>query len=348
MNRTNQILAILLILQLLLAGFVYLDPLGDDEEATTGGALLSDYESENVRELVITGEDGDEVRLQRDLEDWVLPDADNFPVNSDEVFALLDSVALLNRNRVITRTASSHARLQVTDDGFNRRMVLKMENGDEYRLYVGTSSGANATHVRVNDETDVFLVSDFAAWQLDTSVTGWIDTAYITLPREQIIRVHVENENGVTELEKGEDEAWMLTDLAGDELFDDTSLSSLLSSSSNVRISEPIGREYDLEPLATITITILEPPEEEAVPDAAETGDEDGQDFSDMLDVGTQRSVTLIIGERIEDEEDGTGYYVAKSSDSDYYVQISLFAGDAFTELARTDFVRERETRIIG
>jgi hypothetical protein len=123
----------------------------------------------------------------------------------------------------------------------------------------------------------------------------------------------LENTNGTFEFVK-EGDKWTMEGLAEDETFNEGGFSGLLNQVTNVRMTEPLGKEESWlgtdEPLATVTL---------------KTAD---------------KSYTLLIGAK--DAEDNS--YVLRSSESPYYVRIAEFTGNSLVEKKREDFLQAPPT----
>jgi hypothetical protein len=207
----------------------------------------------------------------------VLPDFDNYPAKGASVTSLLGQIAGLQADRLIARNESSQARLEVKADAFQRRIVI--ERGDQTdTLYLGSSSGSNAAHARVNDSTEIYLTSGLTAWSVGAQVASWIDTTYSSVTQDDVVAIHLENANGTFDLARGEDNAWVYSGLAEGETVDPIALSNLARQVSTVRMTAPLGRTADPAwgmdaPLATIVLTVREivTPEPSETPTAAPT-----------------------------------------------------------------------------
>jgi len=311
MNRLNQILAVLLVIQLALGVVVF----WPSQAATAGGGpLFAGLQAENVVELTI-GDGAGSVTLARQGEAWVLPEADDFPATAENIDSLLEALAGIETNRLVTRTETSHERLQVAQDDFNRRVDLRLADGTTHRLFVGSSGGANATHVRAEDQPEVYLAQDVNAWDANPQAAGWIDTLYFEVAQDELTGLTLENENGTFEFVKT-GESWTLADLADDETLDETAINTLLGQVSSVRMTNPLGKtaqaSYGLDnPTATVTLQT-----------AAE-------------------SYTLTVGAKNPEADNS---YVLKASNSPYYVWVSAFTGNNFVEKTRADFLQSPPT----
>ena len=315
MNRLHQILLGLLGVQLLLTAIMF-GPRVFTSEASAG-PLWPDFEAEKVVEITVQDGDGNSVTLVKKDDAWVLPPYDDFPAQESKVTPLLEKIAGLQTNRLVTQTESSHKRLKVAKDDFNRLIELKLQNGDTFQLYLGSSGGAGATHVRPADRTEVYLASDLNTFDANARLSAWIDTQYYTVPESSVVGITLENANGRFEFEK-EGESWVMKGLAEGENFKENNVISLVTRATSLRMTRPIGREEKPEfgldqPLATVTLRTKE-------------GD-------------TEKTYTLRIGALNEEDNE----YVASWSESPYFVYISKFTGDSFIEKTRAEYAEVPE-----
>ena len=184
-------------------------------------------------------------------------------------------------------------------------------------MYLGSSGGAGATHVRPADRTEVYLASDLNTFDANARLSAWIDTQYYTVPESSVVGITLENANGRFEFEK-EGESWVMKGLAEGENFKENNVISLVTRATSLRMTRPIGREEKPEfgldqPLATVTLRTKE-------------GD-------------TEKTYTLRIGALNEEDNE----YVASWSESPYFVYISKFTGDSFIEKTRADYAEVPE-----
>jgi hypothetical protein len=312
MNRLHQILFILLIIQIGLGALVYWP---SSAASQVGGPLLANIAADKVTEVIIQDGDGNRIALAKKSTGWVLPEAGDFPVTQENITTLLEKVEAIKNNRLVTQTESSHKRLQVADDDFNRRIDLSFSDGTQHTLFVGSSGGASATHVRADGQPEVYLTSDIGAFDVNARASSWIETLYFTLPQTATTHLTLENGNGVFEFTRGEAESWTFAGLGEAEILNQGAVTSLVNQVSSIRMTEPIGTEEQpsfglSEPLATVTL---------------ETAEE---------------SYTLLVGAK--DAEDNS--YILKASNSPYYVRVAAFTGDNLVNKTRPDFLEAPPT----
>jgi hypothetical protein len=311
MSKFNQILAIILAVQVALAAFVFWPR---PAASGGGGFLLPDYKAADVTGLTISDSEGNIITLAKSGENWVLPEAGDYPADGTKVTTLLDKIEKVRTNRLVTQTEGSHARLKVAADDFASLLDIKLKEGAGHKLYIGSSAGASATHVRADDRPEVYLTGDLASFDASAQASAWINTLYFTVPQTATTALTLENANGTFEFVK-EGETWTLKDLADDETFNENNFTSLFSQASGINLTEPLGQTeeaaYGLDkPLATLTIKMAD------------------------------KTYTLNIGAK--NEEDGS--YVVKSSESPYYVRVAEFTAQSFIEKKRDDFLQAPPT----
>ncbi len=310
MERRNQLLTSLLVLQMALVALVYLWP-RPGAAGSPSGPLLANFEPGNVAMLTVQDAEANSIALARRDEGWVLPEADEFPADSSKVAAFLDKLALVRTNRLVTQTEESHERLQVAEEAFERLVTLEMADGSTHELRIGTSAGPSATHIRVDEQPEVYLTGDLASWDANAVATGWINPTYYTVPLTATVGLTLSNASGTFEFTR-EGEAWSLVGLAEGETFNQSALTAMLAQATSMTMVRPLGSDeeaaYGLaSPRATVTLRTAE----------GETH-------------------TLLIGA----EDAAAGSAVAKWSESPYFVQIASPTAASFVEKRRDDFLQ--------
>lgn len=309
MTRLNQLLAGLLVVQLILAAVVFWPRTAGGE---AGEPLLPGLEPDQVVALTVTGDDGKSVKLARVDGRWVLPEAGEYPAIEENVTTLLQAVAGLKAERRVTQTSGSHARLQVAGDEFNRRLELELADGTRHVLYVGSAPSYGAVHVRAEGQDDVYLTSALTAQDAGVAATDWVERTYFSVPSDDVIALTLENANGTFRFAR-EGEEWAMDGLEGAESFDANNFRTILTRATSVSLLRPLGQEeqadYGMdEPSAVVTL---------------ETGgDEPG-------------SYTLTVGA----QDAGDSSYVVKSSESPYYVRVSEFTVSDLVTRTRDGFL---------
>ncbi|MDM8528068.1 DUF4340 domain-containing protein [Anaerolineales bacterium HSG24] len=307
MSQLNKILAVVFAVQIAIVGFVFWSQSATTQTATD--PLIADFAPNEVVGLVITDGEGNSIQLQKEGEEWVLASADDYPAQGEKVLPLLEKIPNLTRNRLVTKTDASHNRLQVGAAEFNRLLELTLADGTGHKLYLGSSGGVGATHVRADDQMEVYLSGEINPFEVNPQATNWVDTIYFTVPQSVTQHIKLENSSGTFQFDHVDDATWAMSDLAEDELFNQVGVTTMFNQLSPLRLVTPLGTEnkpeYGLDsPQATVTIEADEP-------------------------------YTLLVGNLTLDEQ---GYYL-KASNSPYYVQVAKFTGDNLINKVRSDFL---------
>lgn len=326
-TRRNQILAGILALQIVIAIVVFW-PRGAVSGSQTA-PLLPNFKTDEVVGLTITDRDGNTVELAKNGQDWVLPQRDNYPVVSSRVTDLLAKLGKIRTNRLITQTEGSHRQLQVAADDFNRKIEIKMKDGSTRTVYLGTSGGGSATHVRAGDQKEVYLTGEVLSWDVNATESNWVETLFFTVPQTATLGITLQNAQGTFEFERpnGEGE-WTMKGLAPDEKLAQDSVQDLLFQVTSVRMEGPLGKtkqeQYGIDnPQAVITLKTKESDQE--------------------------KRYTLTIGAKLEEEpkspdEEKRSYYVLRSSESPYFVRVNEFFGNTLVGKKREDFLAQPPT----
>jgi hypothetical protein len=312
MNKQNRILAGILILQLLVGAFVlWPRPSASGGE---GQSLFPGVEVDRIVGLAITDADGETIQLAKRPDGWVLPDAGDYPCQEEKVTPLLTKIVGLKADRLVAQTSSSHKRLMVAADGFERQIEFELTDGSQHRLYLGTSPSFGAAHVRADNQDEVYLTSDLSSQDAGVQATAWVDRIYFSVPQEEVVALTLENANGRFEFVKDGD-SWTMKDLAAGETLNTNIVESLVNRTASVSLLYPLGKEekdiYGLqEPKAVVSILTH--------------NDEDGD-----------RTYTLRVGAKYAEDKS----YVVASSESPYYVRVAEFTAKDWVEKTRDGFL---------
>jgi hypothetical protein len=315
MNKQNRILAGLLAVQLVVVAIVFWP---HPVASGTSASLFPGVSADQIASLTITDATGNTIQLAKSNGAWVLPNADDYPVEADKVPSFLDKIVGLKAERLVTQTSSSHARLKVAKDNFERLVYFVLDEGTHHQLYMGSSPSYGAIHVRADDQNEVYLASDLSTQDAGVQATSWVDSTYLEIPEDQIVGVILENANGRLEFEKTGD-TWTLKGLAADETLAQDQVTTLISRARLVTMSQPLGKELKAEygldnPSAVVTVYTH-----------SDSGD---------------KTYTLTVG--AQDPTDKS--YVVISSESEYYVRVSEYSAQNLVEKARADFIQPPAT----
>ncbi len=316
MTRTIQILAGLLVVQIVVAALLLVLP----AQSTQGRLrpLLDQLSEADVTAVTIHERPDKEVRLAKKDDQWVLPDVDDYPVDKTKVSDLLGKLTSIQVGEPLATTAASHGRLQVSADSYNRRVDLTTSQGAR-RLFFGSSRGTSA-NVRLDGSDEVYLTTKLAPFDIASDLASWINTLYFTATEQEVGRVVLTTLSGTLTFQRNVSDVWEFQGLAAGETFNPSRLETILSRVSSLYMTRPLGKvekpEYGLSrPAAVLTLTLKS--------DAA------GAD-----------PLVLAIGAR--DDKDST--YVVKSSRSPWFVRVNAFVVEDIVNAKREDFLQAPPT----
>ena len=290
----NRVLAGALVLQVALLAFVFWP-----ESVPEAGPVFPDVEQGSIVRVRITGPSGGVIEVERSNGGCVLTQADDYPCRPERLRELFDTLAGLEADNVVTTTPSSHLRLRVSPSKFERLVEFDTENGQTYRLYLGSALTVSASHVRADGRDEVYKVSELTTSDAPVNALGWIETEYLFAPQSTLNAVTIDNAKGALQLVKDGTGRWTLPDIAEGEELEQGRVNSLLTRAASVSLREPLGRQ-EIEEYGFGT------------PKGSYT-------LQSVHDDGTTKTLTLTVGASVE------GGYVVKSSESDYYVIVADF-----------------------
>ena len=322
MKRHNQILAAVLVVQIVLSVVVFWPK---SQASAESEPVFPDLEAGDIVALTITDADDNRVTLRQAAGDWVLPDADDYPAQADKITPLREKIVGLTTGRLVTRTDASHKRLQVHPGDFVRRIDFETADGTEQTVYLGSSPRYGTIHFRVDGQSEVYLTSDITTYEANATAGSWVDITYLNVIQDDVTGMTLENGNGTFTFTResaagagaagAADGTWTMEELAADETLDEARVSTLLRQATLVNIISPLGKAdqpaYGMdEPSAVVTLR---------------TGD---------------KTVTLRVGAKDPDDNS----YVVISSESPYYVRVAEYSAKDLVENTRDDLLKVEPT----
>lgn len=307
MKRHNQILSGILVAQIIISVIVFWPR---SAAGGSGEPLFPDLGISDVVSLTVTDNDGNNIALQKAAGNWVIPEADDYPVDGTKVDSLLDSISNLTGDRLVTTTESSHRQLQVAPEDFLRRIDFQTADGDRIVIYLGSSPSYGASHFRVAGQSETYLTDELSSFDVSATASTWIDASYLNIPLTDIVRMTLENANGTFVFRQDAEGNWTTVGLAEGETLVETRVTAAVRQAASINMVRPLGMEEQAsyrmdDPNAVVTL---------------ETAD---------------ATISLIVG--ATDPLDDT--YAVKSSESSYYVSVSDFNMNTLVENSRDDFI---------
>lgn len=309
MTKLQKYLLAILGLQfaLILVVFLFQKPV-----AASNNLIYPDLKIENVSEIKISDSTGNEVSMQKTGNQWVLPLQDGFPVLEENVQLLIEKLALIRDNRLITQSEASHERLSISEENFVRKVELTINN-TQHSLYFGSSPATSNIHFRMVGKSEVYLTNALTTSQLSSTISSWVDTLIYQIPDDNANLIKVSNAQGEFVFRTGEENTWTSEQIEEGYQFDQSKWSSVKTALTTLRFIEPVSKtsqpEFGLDtPITEINI---------------EYTNEQGETMKGELLIGNT---------------DDQGNYFVKWSGSEYIYKVSSYNAERSINLTSEDF----------
>ena len=188
MEKTIRILSIVLVAQLLLALGMSLT--GPNLVAAHPDTPLFTLGDRTVDHLTVEGPNGARVVLAKQGQGWVLPDNGGYPADRTQVDTLLSRLEGLQRGLPVATTRGALKRFMVSDESFERRVLLAHGDDTLATLYLGSSPGMHHVHARTGKDDAVYSV-DFAVYEAPDKAADWENKAILRVPQDDIVSIEV-------------------------------------------------------------------------------------------------------------------------------------------------------------
>jgi len=172
MNRFNQVLGAALAVQVVIAGGLYF---GGQPPATDQVQMaLLNTEQSLINHIAIDEGDAKQTVLSKVDGKWQLPDYHQLPANQSKVLDILNTLETTKIGWPVATTESSRERFEVSDEGFQKKVVLSQGDKEIQTLFLGTSPGFRQLHIRRSGEDEVYAVK-LNSYDFPSQNTNWLD-----------------------------------------------------------------------------------------------------------------------------------------------------------------------------
>lgn len=165
----------------------------------------------DVSSVKISGADGKSITLEKNNDSWIIPDAFRVAADRRQVDALLDKLAQLKQGFVVASSKEAARRFQVTEDNFERHLVVKEKDRISGDFYIGTSPAFRQVHARKVDSDDIVAVN-LATYELETTADKWLDKTVLQIDDKDLSHIEYPDFSLSRKKEEGKEEstAWQL------------------------------------------------------------------------------------------------------------------------------------------
>ena len=223
--------------------------------------FIEGLEEPDVVSVIITDGEGQSIRVNRSPFGCVLPDVDDYPCARGRLADFLQRIVPLTTASLVTDTAESHARFNVSGDSFERTIELELADGARHKLYLGTSPRGRSGHARLEGDDRVYLAPGLSAFDAPVRAARWVDPVYFSARLDQVPALTIENASGKISLARDENGEWTLDGEASDTPIDQDEARRVAATATSIRLLHPVGKQemdsYGLgTPEAVVTVRI--------------------------------------------------------------------------------------------
>jgi hypothetical protein len=202
LTRANLVLLAVLVVQAIVIVALPGEDAGQaaprDDAGVAGRQPFAAIDSKEVRALTLTSGDGKVLRLEGatpkegEAVTWSVASRDGFPARTADVEKIVEAAKKVRFVRVITRQEKRYAKLSVADGVMHARVQVEAAGGRKLADFrIGESKDFSSVHVRLEGDPAVYEAKDVSTWEFPVSVSGLVDTAFLDLPADQVVRVRL-------------------------------------------------------------------------------------------------------------------------------------------------------------
>lgn len=210
MQRIIYAAALLLIVQIGLVAA--LNSGGSSLDAVTPDTLFVEFDPNTITEIGITDKDSQQLILQKEDSDWLIISAYSAPADAVLINDLLAKLSKAKQGFAVATSKGAAIRFRTAKDEFERHLLFKKGDQVVADFYLGTSAGMRNSHVRKNDEHEVFTLP-VSSFEVEADADKWLDKKAFQLDKEALKMVQI----GDIEIKK-EEGGWQIADLDSTEV----------------------------------------------------------------------------------------------------------------------------------
>jgi RNase P/RNase MRP subunit p29 len=244
-------LVLLLVLQVLVCAAVFGWQMRAASTDNSSRPLLGDF-VDTVTELTLAEKDKTLV-LKKNGAHWEMqPNGETLKVDGNRISQLLADLKAIKASWPVATTADAAERFELSDNHFQRRLLLKGSTGEK-TVYLGTTPSFRKVHLRMSGEDNIFAVA-LAVNDVSANASDWLDKNQLA------VEGNISNvKTAAWQLQKNQD-AWTQLN-AGDGSTmptpDAAKVSIWLGNWQNLQVSSLVQDEtayHDLAATATVSL----------------------------------------------------------------------------------------------
>ena len=252
MKSIIRILAIAAVVQLVLVAVAYTG--GSRLPAAQAGAVLLSFAPAEIDSIRIDGPNKQAVTLHKG-DSWKT--AAGFPADSGKVSGMLQRLSELKHGLAVATSASSLARFKLSDDDFERHVVLSKAGKVVAELYLGKGAGARQSYARDGEHQAVYSVS-LGSYELPLDESQWQDKGLLQISADQVNELELAGI--VLSRSKGDNKSlWRASPMPAGKQLDQHAVEQALHLLATLRFDKVLGKQppagFDVaHPILTVSV----------------------------------------------------------------------------------------------
>ena len=150
------------------------------------------------------------VSLVRSDDGWRLDGG--LPADDGKVGEVLEKLAKVSAAWPVATSAATAERFEVTEDNFQRRLVIGSGEGETATLFLGSSPGYRRVHARAAGADEVYSI-DFSNYEAPADASQWLDRQLLR-PQGPVAAV---SRADAWTLERGGEDDWLVDGAPADQ-----------------------------------------------------------------------------------------------------------------------------------
>lgn len=225
-------------------------------EAFTPQAALLSFSPHEVDVMKVFGQDSNQVTLTKVNGKWLFPaQKHRVPADNAKIEDLLKKLATLKQGLAVATTKGAAKRFEVSEDVFQRHIIL--QKGDQIiaDFYLGTSPGFKMVHARVQGRDEIVSVK-LNTYDIETDYDNWLDRDMLKVAKDTVKGLAI----GEIELTK-KDNSWTLMNQTEGEEVNGVEIDNLVERISSLPVEgivdfQESSKLFEQKPDLEITMTL--------------------------------------------------------------------------------------------
>lgn len=188
MKRWIMLCAILALVQTGLTVATHLGGSSGQSKLTQGPLLPQ--QNATINGVLLENDKGQQLRLNKAGDRWVLPASDNFPADTTRIEALLDKLRAAQRGWPEATTSEAATRFKVAENNFAHKVTLLQDDKPGTTLYFGTAPALRKLYLRADKDAEIHSLA-MTPQDLEPLAKDWLDSRILHLRADAIVRVRL-------------------------------------------------------------------------------------------------------------------------------------------------------------